>query len=89
MNIRITPQSEQILREQLNNGNFRSPEEVIERALQALADQKAAGPSGLSPFPRSAEQFDAFLDALAAYSDEIPPMPGETFSREMIYQSHA
>jgi len=89
MNIPLTPQSEQILREQLNNGKFRSAEEVIERALQALVDLKAAGARPVSPPGQSAEQFEAFLDALAAYSDEIPPMPGETFSREMIYQSHA
>ena len=89
MNIRLTPHSEQILREQLTQGKFRSPEEVIERALQALAEQKAAGAPRLSPPNQSAEQFEAFLDGLAAYSDEIPPMPGETFSREMIYQSHA
>ena len=89
MNIPLTPQSEQILREQLNNGNFRSPEEVIERALQALVERKVEGASRLSPPDQNPERFEAFLDALAAYSDEIPPMPGETFSREMIYQSHA
>ena len=89
MNIRLTPQSEQILREQMTHGNFRSAEEVIERALQALAEQKAAGAPLLSPPDQSPEQFEAFLDALAAYSDETPPLPGETFSREMIYQSHA
>ena len=89
MNIRLTPHSEQILREQLTHGNFRSPEEVIEHALQALAQQEAAGAPVLSPPDKTAEHFEAFLDGLAAYSDEIPPMPGETFSREMIYQSHA
>ena len=89
MNIRLTPHSEQILQDQMKRGNFRSPEEVIERALQALADQKAAGaPRPPSP-GQNEERFAAFLDALAAYSDAIPPMPGETFSREMIYQSHA
>jgi len=89
MNIRLTPQSEQILREQLTNGSFRSAEEVIERALHALVDRKAEGAPRLSSSGHSPEEFATFLDALAAYSDEIPPMPGETFSREMIYQSHA
>lgn len=88
MNIRLTPHSEQILREQLAHGNFRSAEEVIERALQALAEQKVAGAPLLFPPDQSPEQFEAFLDGLAAYSDKIPPMTGETFSREMIYQSH-
>jgi post-segregation antitoxin (ccd killing protein) len=34
------------------------------------------------------EETRAWLDELAQFSDEIPPMPGETFSREMIYQDH-
>ena len=89
MNIRLTPHSEQILREELARGNFRSPEEVIEHALQVLSEKDAADSPRLSPSDQSPEKFAAFLDALAAYSEKIPPMPGETFSREMIYQGHA
>jgi Arc/MetJ-type ribon-helix-helix transcriptional regulator len=37
MNVRLTAQSERLLKEQLTHGNFRSAEEVIERALEALA----------------------------------------------------
>jgi hypothetical protein len=37
---------------------------------------------------RTPEEVRAWLDRLAQFSDEIPPMPGETFSREMIYQDH-
>ena len=37
MNIRSNPHSEELLREQLAHGGFRSPEEVIERALETLA----------------------------------------------------
>jgi hypothetical protein len=37
---------------------------------------------------RSPEETEAWLDRLARFSDKIPPMPGETFSREMIYQDH-
>jgi hypothetical protein len=33
-------------------------------------------------------EFAAALDAMAQYSKKIPVMPGETFSREMIYQDH-
>ncbi|MGA8026937.1 MAG: hypothetical protein WB992_07305 [Bryobacteraceae bacterium] len=36
----------------------------------------------------SRQEFGAALDAIAQYSDRIPDMPGETFSREMIYQDH-
>lgn len=36
----------------------------------------------------SRQEFSAALDAMAQYSDKIPAMPGQTFSREMIYQDH-
>jgi hypothetical protein len=34
------------------------------------------------------DEFDHWLKAFAQFSDKIPPMPGETFSRTMIYQDH-
>ena len=40
MNFRLTPQSERLVKEQLAHGGFRSPEEVIERALEALTATK-------------------------------------------------
>lgn len=36
----------------------------------------------------SREEIRAWLNSMAEFSDRIPPMPGETFSREMIYQDH-
>jgi Arc/MetJ-type ribon-helix-helix transcriptional regulator len=43
MNVRLTPHSEQLLKEQLAQGNFSSPEEVLERALETLAQREPAG----------------------------------------------
>ena len=40
--IRLTPHSQELLKEQLAHGAFRSPEEVIERALEALARKGSA-----------------------------------------------
>jgi len=37
--IRLTPHSEELLQEQLTRGPYRSPEEVIERALETLAQK--------------------------------------------------
>jgi len=34
------------------------------------------------------EQFHAWLDTLAQFSDKIPPLP-ENISREWIYQDHS
>ncbi len=36
MNIHLTPESEKLVNEQLARGDFRSPEEVIEHALEVL-----------------------------------------------------
>jgi post-segregation antitoxin (ccd killing protein) len=35
--------------------------------------------------PAAVEETSAWLDQLAQFSHKIPAMPGETFSREMIY----
>jgi hypothetical protein len=53
---------------------------------ELLARQAAAGSAGAAQ-PRTAEEIRAWLDALAQFSDKIPPLP-ETISREWIYQDH-
>lgn len=50
--IRLTPHSQELLKEQLAHGPFRSPEEVIERALETLA-QRESGHSRLGPSTKS------------------------------------
>jgi hypothetical protein len=45
VNIRLNPHSEELLKEQLAHGTFHSPEEVIERALENVA-QKESAPTG-------------------------------------------
>ena len=42
MNVRLSPASEQILKEQLAHGSFRSAEEVIQRALEVLAEKASS-----------------------------------------------
>jgi hypothetical protein len=53
---------------------------VIEKAISVPL------PAGCPP--KTGEEITAWLDSLAQFSDKIPPMPGETFSREWIYQDH-
>jgi Arc/MetJ-type ribon-helix-helix transcriptional regulator len=36
--VRLTPHGEALLQKQLANGSYRSPEEVVERALETLAE---------------------------------------------------
>ncbi len=51
--IRLTPHGEELLQRQLALGSYRSPEEVIERALENLAqkdsDSRQLGSIGKSP----------------------------------------
>ncbi|MCX6618588.1 MAG: hypothetical protein NTZ98_21140 [Acidobacteria bacterium] len=86
MTIHLTPQAEQVLRELMARQPDRRPEELVEAALNSIARQPAPkrGLHGLSE-----EDFETWFEAMAAYSDRIPPMAGETFSREMIYRDRA
>lgn len=43
--IRLTPHGEALLQAQLAKGTYRSPEEVIERALEILAQRQGGSPS--------------------------------------------
>lgn len=50
--IRLTPHGEALLQKQLASGPYRSPEEVVERALETLAEnrgQPSASASTMSP----------------------------------------
>ncbi len=83
MNIRLNPHSEQLLQQQLTQGQFRSAEEVIERALETLAEnlqRKAA---------MSHAEFEATLDALADGSERMPILSPEATSRSEIYRNHS
>lgn len=37
---------------------------------------------------RSLEEFEKTLDRIAQFSDKIPALPEEAFSRESLYQDH-
>ncbi|HEV3219703.1 MAG TPA: hypothetical protein VGZ48_08020 [Candidatus Acidoferrales bacterium] len=50
--IRLTPHGEALLKKQLANGTYSSPEEVVERALETLAkdgEQSRASSSTMTP----------------------------------------
>ena len=53
--IRLTPHSEELLQEQLARGPYRSPEEVVERALETLA-QKESNPKPPGPLTKSPDE---------------------------------
>jgi len=86
MNVTLSPHAVELLRSVRDRHPELSPAEILEAAL-AESLEREAEPS--VPRMRTREEIRAWLDELSSLSDRIPPRPGETFSREMIYQDHA
>jgi post-segregation antitoxin (ccd killing protein) len=59
----------------------------IEAYVEELLTRQVEASLAAAPKPRTPEQIRAWLDELAQFSDEIPPLP-ETISREWLYQDH-
>ncbi len=84
MKITLTSHGKELLRVARERHPDLSAAEILEQALaERIAREQAAAPP-----KRTREGFRAWRDEFAAFSEKIPPMPGETFSREMIYQDH-
>ena len=60
--------------------------DVTAYAASLLED--AAKPSQSQVDDRSLEEFEKSLDRMAQFSDKIPALPDEAFSRESIYRDH-
>jgi Arc/MetJ-type ribon-helix-helix transcriptional regulator len=82
MNIRLNLHSEQLLKEALSRGEFRSAEEVVERALETLSETATRRAT------MDAAEFEATLDALAEGSDKLPVLSPQATSRVGIYRDH-
>jgi DNA-binding transcriptional LysR family regulator len=85
MQVTLTPQAQELLR--VVQELHQSPAEILEQAL-AESVQRESGTTRLTRTKYSQQEFEAWLDQFSKFSDRIPAMPGETFSREMIYQDH-
>ena len=57
-------------------------------AYAATILEQAAKPIQPPVTERSIEEFEKSLDRLAQFSDEIPALPDEAFTRESIYRDH-
>jgi 2-oxo-4-hydroxy-4-carboxy--5-ureidoimidazoline (OHCU) decarboxylase len=88
MEITLTPRAEELLRRVLARHPDQSAAEILEKTLAEQVEREELS-AGLPPAKKlTPREFDQWLDAFTQFSDKIPPMPGETFSREMIYQDH-
>ena len=86
MKITLTAHGEELLRVARERHPEQSPAEILEQALaERIAREQTPTPLQRK---RTRTEFGEWLEKFAAFSEKIPPMPGETFSREMIYQGH-
>ena len=91
MQITLTPHAEELLRASLASHPGQSPAEILEQALAERVEREAASksPAQVPELKKlTPEGFDNWLEAFTQFSGKIPPMEGETFPREMIYQDH-
>jgi hypothetical protein len=85
-NVVLSPHAAELLRAAHDRHLEMSTAEILEQALSARFGREM---ESTQPPIRTPDEIRAWLDELAALSDRIPAKPGETFSRQMIYQDHA
>jgi post-segregation antitoxin (ccd killing protein) len=59
----------------------------LEAYVEEILASRVTPRSTANQQPRTPEEFQAWLESVAQFSDKIPPLP-ETISREWIYQDH-
>lgn len=84
MEVTLTAQAEQALRQELARSPGREPAQIVEEALTELVRRQAGPPAG-SPTP---QDFSAWLRELRQDIEPAPGLANETFGRETIYQGH-
>jgi hypothetical protein len=82
MTITLSPHGADLLRAAQDRYPEMSVTELVEEALT----ERFAKDNPQQFRLRTTDEIRAWLDELASLSDKIPPRPGETFSRETIYQ---
>ena len=83
MNVLLSQNGADLLRAAQERHPEMSATEIVEAALAERLGREQS-----SSRLRTREEIRVWLDELASFSGRIPAMPGETFSREMIYQDH-
>jgi Arc/MetJ-type ribon-helix-helix transcriptional regulator len=83
MNIRLTPEQEAIIKDELNSGHFHTIEEVIGEALQALRKKEQ---SSISATPNGAQQ-EAVREMLAFVGSNRTRLEGVSV-KELIHEGH-
>lgn len=83
MNIRLTREQEKIIQDELTSGHFRSVEEVIAEALQALREKERRSGSNVP----TGTQAEAVRDMLAFVEKNRVRLDGISV-KELIHEGH-
>jgi putative addiction module CopG family antidote len=83
MNINLTPEQERIVKDELRSGHFRSAEEVIGEALQALRKKEQSSSETAS----NGAQREAVREMLAFVEKNRVRLDGVSV-KELIHEGH-
>jgi putative addiction module CopG family antidote len=83
MNVNLTPEQEEIVKDELKSGYFRTAEEVIAQALQALREKQQSS----STSTPSCEQREAVREMLAFVDKNRTRLKGVSV-KELIHEGH-
>jgi hypothetical protein len=83
MNIKLTPEQEKIVKEELESGHFRSIEEVIGEALQVLREKELVSVASAS----NGSQREAVREMLAFVEKNRVRLEGVSV-KELIHEGH-
>jgi len=83
MNIRLTPEQEKIVEEELKSGHFRTVEQVIAEALQALREKEQSSPGSVA----GDAQRKAVREMLAFVTQNRTRLEGISV-KELIHEGH-
>jgi putative addiction module CopG family antidote len=83
MNIRLTPELEKIVKDELKSGHFRTVEEVIRVALQILREREQASPAAAP----NGTQREAVREMLAFVEKNHVRLEGVSV-KELIHEGH-
>ena len=83
LTLEISPEMERELAREAEIRSIAVPALAARLLEDVMVYRRAATSTSRSPL-----QIRAWIDSLAEFSNRIPAMQGETFSREMLYQDH-
>jgi putative addiction module CopG family antidote len=81
MNINLTPEQEKIIKEELKSGHFRTVEEVVGEALQALREKELSSSAPNGAHREAVREMLAFVEKNRVRLDGISV-------KELIHEGH-